>query len=108
VMQSVPKGLFLYLPVFAFVLWIFHSKRRWYFYDHGIFTLHYFSFLLLTFSVVLLTGQLLMAIHKSLSAIVLFLWMALWLYWIFYFFRAHRRVYKESKTISRLKSLAMF
>jgi hypothetical protein len=30
------------MPIFAFS-WLFHNKKRYYF-DHGIFTLHYFSF----------------------------------------------------------------
>ena len=45
--HNFPKLLFLYMPFFAFLLWIFHNKTRWYYFDHGIFTLHYFSFLLL-------------------------------------------------------------
>ena len=108
VMRSIPKALFLYLPVFALVLWLFHSRKRWFYYDHGIFTLHYFSFLLLTFSIILLLTKLMTTISEQLGAVVLFGWIALWMYWIFYFFRAHRRVYMESKTTSRLKSLAMF
>ena len=43
-----PKAVFLYMPVFAFWLWLFHNKKKWYYFDHGIFTLHFFSFLLLS------------------------------------------------------------
>src|SRR5690606_34658137 len=46
-MQMLPKALFLYLPFLAFVLWIFNNKKKWWFFDHGVFTLHYFSFLLI-------------------------------------------------------------
>lgn len=46
--HNLPKALFIYLPIFAFFLWIFHNKKKWWYFDHGIFTLHYFSFLLLT------------------------------------------------------------
>src|SRR5690606_18832072 len=49
--KNIPKFLFFYMPVFAFLMWLFHNKRRWYYFDHGIFTLHYFSFLLLFFFV---------------------------------------------------------
>ena len=48
IVHNVPKALFLYMPFFAFFVWLFHNKKRWYYFDHGIFTLHYFSFLLLT------------------------------------------------------------
>lgn len=40
--HNLPKALFIYLPLFAFFLWIFHSKKKWWYFDHGIFTLHYF------------------------------------------------------------------
>ena len=49
--HTLPKVLFIYMPIFAFWLWIFHGKKRWYFFDHGIFTLHYFSFLLLVITI---------------------------------------------------------
>ncbi|UPT69815.1 MAG: DUF3667 domain-containing protein [Flavobacterium sp. JAD_PAG50586_2] len=45
--HNFPKTLFIYMPLFALILWLFHGKKRWYYFDHGIFTLHYFSFLLL-------------------------------------------------------------
>lgn len=45
--HSLPKALFLYLPIFAFILWLFHNKTKWWYFDHGVFTLHYFSFLLI-------------------------------------------------------------
>ena len=44
--HNLPKVLFLYMPVFAFILWLFHDKKKWYYFDHSIFTLHYFSFIL--------------------------------------------------------------
>ena len=47
--HNIPKILFIIMPFFAFFLWIFHNKKKWYYFDHGIFTLHYFSFLLLIF-----------------------------------------------------------
>lgn len=45
--HSLSKALFIFMPVFAFVLWLFHNKKRWYFYDHGVFTLYYFSTILI-------------------------------------------------------------
>lgn len=47
-LSSIPKGLFFYMPLFAFVLWIFNNKKKWWYFDHGIYTLHYFSILLLS------------------------------------------------------------
>jgi len=45
--NNLPKLLFMYMPVFALILWLFHNKKKRLYFDNGIFTLHYFSFLLL-------------------------------------------------------------
>ena len=45
--HTLPKVLFIYMPIFALLLWLFHDKKKWYYFDSGVFTLHYFSFLLL-------------------------------------------------------------
>lgn len=105
------KILFLYMPFFAFWLWLLHGKKRWYFFDHGIFTLHYFSLLLL-----------LLTIYISIFSLVTFCtdntyiiwWVAIifgllfLIYSFFYFFRSHRRMYGERRWISRIKSLILF
>lgn len=109
VKHNFPKSLFVYMPMFAFVLWIFHNKKRWYYFDHGIFTLHYFSFLLLI-SLVLLFLDLIFGLFDNwfvntlqfISSFTGVLWM------IYYFFSAHHRFYKESRTISFIKSISMF
>lgn len=107
--HNVPKALFLYMPIFAFWLWVFHGKRRWYYFDHGIFTLHYFSFMLLTLSIMLTWNLLAETIDFwPVSALTAFLWFFLFCWWFFYFFRSHSRFYGESKAISRLKSLMLY
>lgn len=104
---SLPKVLFVYMPVFAFVLWLFHGKKQWYYFDHGIFTLHYFSFLLLTICIMQLVESAFgkyragAVVSSTLNTVCVF-------WWIFYFFRSHSRMYGEKKWISRLKSTAMF
>jgi hypothetical protein len=106
----IPKVLFFYLPLFAFWLWLFHNKRRWYFFDHGIFTLHYFSFLLLLFSISLLLLSAISLIPNTgivngLSSVIFII---IILYPVIYFFRAHSRMYGEKIIISFLKSLLLF
>lgn len=34
-LHNLPKALFIYLPIFAFFLWIFHQKKKWWYFDHG-------------------------------------------------------------------------
>ena len=113
--HNLPKALFVYLPFFAFFLWLFHSKKRWLYYDHGIFTLYYFSFLLLLFTFNVLFHWLL-SIPRAyfprldhaghLLQILVYLFSAG--YACFYFFRAHHRVYDERRWMSRTKSVVLF
>ena len=107
--HTLPKVLFIYMPIFAFWLWIFHGKKRWYFFDHGIFTLHYFSFLLLTVTIIMVVSWGLTFVSDYLSAaFVSIAGLLLLLYSFFYFFRSHRKMYGETRTISRLKGFALF
>jgi len=55
VIHNFPKAIFLYMPIFAFWLWLFHSKKKWLYFDHGIYTLHYFSFILLFILIYIIT-----------------------------------------------------
>jgi len=114
-MNNLPKALFFYLPVFAFLLWLFHGKRKWLYYDHGVFTLYYFSFLLILTTFTILFNWLLAILdhYFDTSAYIanivgfpVFLFSVG--YAFFYFFRAHRRVYEEKRWVSRTKSFALF
>ena len=107
--HNIPKALFLYLPFFAFGLWIFHDKKRWYYFDHGIFTLHYFSFLLFTFSIAtIIAGVTDHFDNPVINTIDGFIRFGLMCWWFFYFFRSHRRFYEESRMVSRTKSFLLF
>jgi hypothetical protein len=102
VFNTFSKVLFLYMPFFAFWLWLFHSKKKWYFFDHSIFTLHYFSFLLLNIAIFFTVAQTVTLISESIgNHVVTWYGFILTLYIIFYFFRAHRRMYGEKRWISR-------
>lgn len=108
--HNFPKVLFIYMPIFAFFLWLFHSKKKWYYFDHGIFTLHYFSFLLITYLILTLIDLILYAfgenmISNVLSAIIGFIGFV----WAFYyFFPAHHRFYGCSRRKSVLKGTILF
>lgn len=108
--HTIPKVLFIYMPLFAFWLWLFHGKKRWYFFDHGIFTLHYFSFLLLCITILYILGWIMnhtlpQSITDTISQLLSFVVIV---YTFFYFFRSHSKFYGESKAISRLKSFSLF
>ncbi|MFN7776423.1 DUF3667 domain-containing protein [Flavobacterium sp.] len=109
VIQNIPKALFLYMPIFALVLWLFHNKKRWYYFDQGIFTLHYFSFLLLINLIVLLVDSILSGIssHFLVEGISGFFALIAYLWMFNYFFPAQHRFYGESRLISFLNSMAL-
>jgi hypothetical protein len=109
-LHNFPKVLFIYLPIFAFFLWLFHNKKRWYYFDHGIFTLHYFSFLLLLILILFLTDKIFLLFEKSsiLSFISGFIYFAGFGWMIYYFFPAHHRFYGESRLISFIKTIFLF
>lgn len=105
IVHNFPKALFVYLPIFAFVLWLFHGKKRWYYFDHAIFTLHYFSFLLLISTILnvaeaLLPWHFIMSLTTLSVCFVIFEIVAV----LFYFYRGHRILYQEKGFVSFLKS----
>ncbi|KMQ59288.1 hypothetical protein ACM46_19335 [Chryseobacterium angstadtii] len=108
--HTIPKALFFYLPVFAFFLWMFHNKKKWWYFDHGIFTLHYFSFLLLSTLIFILLVKLsdLLPDYSILSLLFFLLFTALFFYTSIYFFVAHHRVYESRKRTSILKGMILF
>lgn len=108
--RNIPKALFIYMPIFALILWLFHGKKRWYYFDHGIFTLHYFSFLLLCTLLRFFVTKLMNCfgdnfIANGIEGVINFVGM-LWMF--YYFFPAHHRFYGESRIISLLKSVFIF
>ncbi|SMC81297.1 DUF3667 domain-containing protein [Moheibacter sediminis] len=108
--RNFSKVLFIYLPIFAFWLWLFHGKKRWYYFDHGIFTLHYFSFLLISNTIVAIFGFLLglLGDNDFVDLTTMMFVLICGFYTFFYFFRAHSKVYGENKWISRLKGFCLF
>jgi hypothetical protein len=104
--KNIPKFLFFYMPVFAFFMWVFHSKKKWFYFDHGIFTLHYFSFLLLAFftsiSVVNTISELTGWVIKTIAVFANF---AIYIWAFIYFFKAHREVYGYSKINTLFRGL---
>lgn len=107
--QNVPKTLFIYMPLFAFWIWVFHGKKKWYFFDHSIFTLHYFSFLLLTNSILISIFKLL-ALFKNdaLEAPAVIILFGILVWQIYYFYRSHRKMYYEKWFMNFIKCTALF
>ena len=107
--HNLPKALFIHLPIFAFFLWIFHDKKKWWYFDHGIFTLHYFSFLLLNILIFTFLSKLTDVINISFVNGILYLIMtAMIFYSIIYFFIAHYNVYHSHGVVSFIIGIILF
>lgn len=107
--HNLPKMLFMYMPVFTLILWLFHDKKKWYYFDNGIFTLHYFSFLLLLILTLFFIDKLFPLIGKDPALIWLHFGLkSIGIFWmLYYFFPAHRRFYGEKFALSLFKSSAI-
>jgi hypothetical protein len=109
--HNFPKALFIYMPLFAFVLRLFHKRKNWIYFDHAIFTLHYFSFMLLAFLLIGILGEVATWVTyisagssgpgNTFGGI---LYVAGLLSFPYYLFKAHSRMYGETKGISFLKT----
>ena len=108
--KNLPKALFFYMPLFAFVLWIFQNKKRWYYFDHGIFTLHYFSFLLLGSLLISFIDFLISFVdtYRFFKILNYIFKIVIVVYMLYYFFPAHHRFYQEKRWMSILKGIVMF
>jgi len=104
--HNIPKALFIYMPLFAFLLWLFYDKKKWYYFDHGIFTLHYFSFMLLVILIVRFFIELLylFGVNGFTETIDIILNLIVPLWFIYYFYRASKNFYQGSRIISFVKS----
>lgn len=110
--NNIPKTLFFYLPIFALVIGIFYRKQHVYF-DHAVFTLHYFSFLLLSICLYIILGNIagwIIGAHDDtdtyLVKLVLLQVISIWIF--VYFLIAQKVVYKEKTFVFLVKSLFAF
>lgn len=104
--HNIPKALFVYMPLFAFLLWLFYDKKKWYYFDHGIFTLHYFSFMLLIILISTFLIQFIYLFGKNgvTETIDISLNLIIPFWFIYYFYRASKNFYQGTRITSFIKS----
>lgn len=107
--SSFPKALFIYMPLFAFVLSLFHRSKKWFYFDHAIFTIHYFSFLLFVFSIYQII-DVTQYLYESapFNDLYLAIYSILLFSFPFYFFIGHKKIFGESWLKSILKSSLIY
>lgn len=105
--SNLPKWIFFFMPFFAFGLWLTHDKKKWWYFDHGIFTFHFFStfLLILSFSTIFST-------LVGLSSYECNEWFEIGVFLILQiiFYKSYRKFYQESriKTFFKLSFIYLF
>lgn len=107
-MHSVPQLLFLSLPLFSFVLWLLYIREnnKYYYTGHIIFSLYLYIFYFIAY--LLFFG--LQALHSD-TGWVIWRWVefALWVYMLYYMYKAMRNFYLQGrfKTFAKLLLLSL-
>jgi hypothetical protein len=100
ILHSIPKVLFVSLPIFALILNIMYFRRRkTYFYvDHGIFTIHLYCATFILSMAIFLLSQLVSSFGRQwLDIVAGILIFAICLYIIIYLYKAMRGFYGQGR-----------
>ncbi len=100
-LHSLPKMLFISLPLFALILSLLYIRRRQFYYvNHLVFTIHLFVFIFLLLLLIFSINKL-----QRITGTNDFEWISglLWLYMFIYLYKAMRRMYQQGRTITLLK-----
>jgi hypothetical protein len=102
VQHDIPKIMFLLLPLFALYVGWFYSRKKYYYVNHAIFSVHFHSFVFLFFLLLLLLSALVQGhwtglIIAMISPIPIFIYLVV----------ALHGMYQQSWRLSLLKGLAI-
>jgi hypothetical protein len=100
--HSIPKLMFFLLPVFALLITIFYSRKKYHYSQHLIFSIHFHSFMFLLLLVIGLLQSLISSdtVKDVLSLIFL-------LSSFIYLMMALRKVYEQSRMFSFVKAVSI-
>ena len=85
--KNIPKMMFVLLPLFAFLLKLLYWRRKIYFIDHAIFSIHFHCFVFLNF----LLQHLIDFIYPPAFFLNIFLWLGIFVY----LFMSMKKVYHQ-------------
>jgi Protein of unknown function (DUF3667) len=100
ILHSIPKVLFVSLPIFALILNIMYFRRRktYYYVDHGIFTIHlYCATFILTMAILLLSQLVSTFGIRWINIVAGLLIFAICVYIAIYLYKAMRGFYRQGR-----------
>jgi hypothetical protein len=106
-LDNVPAGLFILLPLMALVLKLLYPLSKRYYVEHLLFVVHFHAFVFLILSLQILFSRLaaLTSVPEGVSATTIFV---VSLYIPVYFYKAMRRVYEQGHLLTTLKFIMLF
>lgn len=99
-LHAIPKLMFLLLPLFAWLLKLFYNRRKYYYGDHAIFSLHFHSAVFLLFLVIAILNKVLPSLAPYFSMLETVLL-------ITYLTFALKQAYQQSFFVSLIKGLVL-
>lgn len=100
-MANVPRMLFLFLPIIAFVMMLMYWMPRRYYVEHLLFFVHNHSFAFLLFMLVMLVTA---PLSEGLGGLLTF---AAFVYAVWYLFRSMRVVYGQGRSLTLAKYVSL-
>ena len=100
-LHSLPKMLFVSLPLFALILLLLYIRRKQFYYvNHLVFTIHLFVFAFLILLLIFSVNKL-----QKVTGVNDFEWISgfLWLYMFYYLYKAMRRMYQQGRAKTIIK-----
>ncbi len=100
--HSIPRLMFILLPVFALFIWWFHSRKKYYYAQNVIFSIHFHSFIFFLFLIATLLGWFIPinGFSDIVAAIAV-------IYAFIYLVKALKNVYEQSAVRAFFKALAV-
>ncbi len=104
-LHSLPQMLFVLLPLFALILKLMYVRRKQFYYvDHVIFSIHFYIFTFLVMLISLGLGKIKDLLHWEWLA---YLQGILFISILYYFYKALRNFYKQSRAKTILKYIIL-
>jgi len=100
--HSVPKLMFILLPLFAWFIYIFHSRKKFYYTQHVIFSIQFHSFAFLLFLIVTISDWILITTKIGDNLVLASIVIA-----FFYLTIALKTTYNQSLFFSIIKALSI-